>query len=135
MIRYNWPKIYTMTEGDPINCMRIIEMLTFNKIPDDKYDPIYYFSMHNFRGQSFLLHPELLLYNGFRYSRRDLSIYVAIASARSYSDYLSTGLIDLPLDLCTIHPHEYLTDKTLLPIENDIIVFPYEKTPEKHLLH
>ena len=66
------------------------------------YDKIYKYYHIDFRGSSFLLHPDVLLYNAYQYSYKDICIYVAMASARSYAEYAAHGKLSLDLLHLTI---------------------------------
>jgi hypothetical protein len=111
-------------------------MMVEGAIPKNYYDELYLYSTINFAGDSFLLHPDVLLFNAFRYSTRDISIYLSIASLRPLAEYLATGTVTLPQILCPVDPLEHLDDKTsgLISIDGEDIHFLYESTPdEKHL--
>ena len=132
---YNWKKIFTVANGNATECVRIIKMLTYNEIPKNKYDPIYWYRSIDFSGQSFILHPDVLIYNSYKYSNRDVGIYLSYASIRPYAEYIASGTITLHLNKVPMHPHEYLNNHRLLPIENNIIHFPYEEVPSKKEQH
>ena len=135
MLRYSWPKIFVAAEGSAFECMRIMHMLVFKKIPENKYDKTYYYSMKDFRGESFLLHPDVLLFNAAKYTHKDACIYIALASLRSYAEYKVSGTLTLPMRNSPVDPHEYLTNKSLLPVKHDLIHFPYEEVPESKEIH
>jgi len=105
------------------------------EIPRNRYDPIYYYSKTTYSGDSFLLHPDVLVYNAYQYSYRDLCIYLAMASIRPYAEYIANGTITLELVKAPVHPHEYLDNPKLLKIKEGIISFPYEYVPEKSKQH
>ena len=109
-------------------------MLINSEVPKSKFDPIYNYSSIDFSGESFLLHPDILVFNSYKYSNRDLAIYLALASLRSYAAYKVFGTVTLPLLHSPVHPHEYLNNTRLLPVdENDLIHFLYEEvTKETH---
>ena len=77
MLLYDWKKIFTVANGEPSSIFTIFEMLVKQSIPKNKYDPAYKFYEMNFAGDCFLVHPDVLLYNSFRHSRRDVAIYLA----------------------------------------------------------
>ena len=110
-------------------------MLAEGALPSSKFDPIYYYSMLNFTGDSFLVHADVLLYNAYQYTHRDLSIYLALASLRSYGEYKASGTLTLELLKSPVHPHEYLENPRLLRIHKDNIIFPYEEIPNKKEQH
>jgi len=128
MIWYNWPKIFDITQGHAPSCMAIIRLLVNEETPKNKYDPMYFYSGINFGGPSFLLNPELLLYNAYKYTDRDLCIYISLASLRSYGEYIVSNTKTLPLIHSPVHPHQYLKDAKLLPVtKDDNIIFIYEE--------
>jgi hypothetical protein len=133
MLLYDWKKIFIIAAGQPSSIFTIFEMLVKDSIPRNKYDPIYRYYQLDFKGDSFLVHPDVLLYNSFRHSRRDISIYLALASMRSLGEYFASGdttlgLLELPID-----PFEHLdnTEDRLLYIEDDKLHFLYEEVPQE----
>jgi hypothetical protein len=135
VLRYNWPKIFTVADGQGFQCWTIFKMLAENQIPYGYHDPKYKYAIKDFKGDSFLLHPDVLIYNAYKYSYRDLSIYLALASLRNYGEYKASSKTTLELIKSPVHPHEFLDDQTLLPIEGNYIKFPYEEVPAKELQH
>ena len=75
MLLFDWKKVFDTAEGSIYNCNLIMEMLIKNSVPKNKYDRIYKFSHKNFRGKSFLLHPEFLLYNSYKYEQKEIAMY------------------------------------------------------------
>lgn len=135
MLLYNWPKIYSVAQGDPKEIFRIFKMLTKGELPKNNYDPIYIYSAIDFTGQSFLLHPDVLLFNAFRYSRRDIAVYLALAALRPLAMYLANRVITLDLLQSPVDPRKELDDDRLLVVEDGKIHFLYEKSPEKKEMH
>jgi hypothetical protein len=123
---YNWPKIYRIGEANPTECFRIFKMLVRGEIPRSKYDPIYKYSDKNFSGQSFLINPEKLLQEAYKYKYYDLCIYIALAGIRSYADYKVYRITTLDLIKAPAHPHDYISNKSLLPVKDGKIHFLYE---------
>ena len=70
MLLFDWKKIYSTAAGDPADIVRILRMLVEKRIPKNKYDKTFFYSQINFDGTSFLVHPERLLYDGYKYSLR-----------------------------------------------------------------
>lgn len=135
MLFYNWPKIFTAAEGNPVECVKIVRMMVNGTIPKNTYDPLYLYSTVNFSGESFLLHPDVLLFNAFRYPVKDIAIYLSLASLRSLAEYMASGAIHLPLTMSPVDPLEHLDDPSsgLITVDSDNIHFLYESTPEvKH---
>ena len=91
MVLFNWKKIYQEAQGSTVKCVEIIDMITYKKVPFNSYDPLYRYRNKNFSGDSFLLQPEILLENGFRYSPREIAVYIAVASRRKLADYVAFG--------------------------------------------
>ena len=106
-------------------------------IPSNVYDPLYLYSTINFTGESFLIHPDVLLFNAFRYSVKDVAIYLSIASLRPLAEYIANDTIYLPRELSPINPLEHLDDRFsgLITVDDDKIDFLYEATPTKETLN
>ena len=73
MFLFDWQKVYDTAEGNISRCAMIMEMLITKRVPKNKYDPIYKYSEMDFLGRSFLLHPDVLLYNSYKLSVRALA--------------------------------------------------------------
>jgi hypothetical protein len=131
MLLYDWKKIFTVANGEPSSIFIIFEMLVKQSIPKNKYDPTYKFYEMNFTGECFLVHPDVLLYNSFRHSRRDVAIYLAFASMRSLGEYFASGDITLDLLEMPIDPFQHLDDDRLLYMEDDKLHFLYEEVPQE----
>lgn len=130
MVTYDWKKIQRIAKRDPkkvIKAMRVIS----GQIPTNKYDELYPYYLRDFRGKSYLVNPKELLDNDYFYKAKDIAEYIALASYRNYSVYLTTGdasldLLHSPVSIATIK------NNRLLSIENGKILFKYEEvTKEK----
>ena len=135
MLLYDWQKIFTVSAGKPSTIFLIFEMLVKKSVPKNTFDPIYRFSDLNFTGDSFLAHPDVLLYNSFRHTRRDVALYMALASMRSLAEFLVNDKTTLDLLECPIDPFEHLEqpDDRLLYIEDDQLHFLYEEVPKEKI--
>ena len=129
MLFYDWKKIYETCRGNTSEVLRVLKMLVEKEIPLNQYDKIYKYSHIDFRGSSFLLHPDVLLYNAYQYSYKDICIYVAMASARSYAEYAAHGKLSLDLLHLTIDPFIFLDNPRLLYVDSDQLHFLYEEAP------
>ena len=129
MLLFDWKKVYDTAKGDTATCNKIMSMLIKGQLPKNKFDPIYKFSHKNFTGKSFLVHPDVLLYHSYKYTQRELSIYYALASMRSYGEYLATGKISLDSLHCPT-PLTLITDNRLLAVDEQDIYFRYEEVTE-----
>ena len=127
MFFYNWQKIFEAGHGSAVECYRIFEMVACNKLPRNKYDPIYKYHSTNFSGYSFLKRPDTLIFDSYRQTRKDLCIYLSIASQRSYAEYKASGTLTLELIHSRVDPRDYLVNKDLIPVKNGILYFPYEE--------
>ena len=132
MLLYDWNKIFEVAEGNTFTIFIIFRMITHRLIPNNKYDPIFEFSKKSFTGESFMVHPDILLFNAYKYDYRDIAQYIALASLRPYSDYLTTGKIDLDPYLVDLD-YELFKDNSLLRFEEDSIHFIYEEVPKEKL--
>jgi len=103
-----------------------MEMLVNQQIPRNKFDPIYKYSHKNFAGSSFLAHGEFLLYNSYKYTNKELCIYYALASLRSYTDYIAHNKTTLDSLHCPV-PLEEINDNRLLIVDSEDITFIYEE--------
>lgn len=135
MLLFDWRKIFRLTKGSPVEVVRILRMLTLKEIPKNKFDKIYAYSKVNFTGESFLVHPERLLFNGYKHSYRDIAIYTAIASIRPLADYHAYGKITLDPLYAPEDILQYIDDNSLLSIEDGEIHFLYERSPLPEEIH
>jgi hypothetical protein len=123
---FDWKKVYDTAEGNIATCNLIMEMLVNEQIPQNKYDRIYKYSNKNFTGSSFLLHGDLLLYHSYKYTSKELCIYYALASLRSYADYIASYKTTLDSLHCPV-PLEQINDNRLLIVDDQEITFIYEE--------
>jgi len=126
MLLFDWKKVYDTAAGSIYNCNLIMEMLIKGKVPKNKYDPIYKFSQKNFIGTSFLVHPEFLLYNSYKYNQKEICMYYALASLRSLGDYYASGKTTLDSLHCPVDLDE-INDNRLLIVDDQTITFIYEE--------
>ncbi len=126
MLLFDWKKVFDAAQGNISTCNLIMKMLIKGEIPKNKYDPIYKFSHRNFRGESFLVHPEFLLFNSYKYTQKELAIYYALASLRSYAEYLAFEKTTLESLHCPV-PLDEINDNRLLIVDDKEITFIYEE--------
>lgn len=130
LLLYDWKKIYEVGGGDAANIFRIFKMIATDEVPKNKYDKIYKYSHISFIGEGFLVHPDVLLYNAFKYSHIEVAQYLAVASLRPLSDYLTTGKISLDINLLEID-FSLFEDNSLLRNDGESIHFKYEEVPQE----
>jgi hypothetical protein len=108
-----------------------VRSIVSNRLPKNRYDPLYPFYGIDFSGKSFIINPETLITNAFRYKPKEVAEYIALASYRSYSYYATTG--DTTLDL--FHsPVEQTTinSNRLLKVIDGRVHFLYEEVPKEN---
>lgn len=125
MVLYNWKKIFRKTNKKAIEVIRVFKMLTYKTIPMNERDPIYKYSEMNFHGSSFMLNPEEFLKESIDCSYKERAVYIALASFRSYPEYIISH--DPTLDLRKISiSQELYKHNPLLSIEDNKLHFKYE---------
>ena len=135
MLLFDWRKVFYAASGDPTEIIRILRMLVEKRVPKNKFDKIYAYSRVDFTGESFLVHPERLLYDGYKYTHREIGVYLAFASLRPLADYLAYDKISLNLLYVNDTIKEHITDNRLLSVEGDELHFLYERSPSKKEIH
>ena len=126
MFLFDWMKIYNASHGNVREIVRIFRMLVEKQVPKNRNDPIYKYSHKNFVGSSFLVHGEFLLFNSYKYTNKELCIYYALASLRSYADYITYNKTTLDSLHCPV-PLDEINDNRLLIVLEDEITFIYEE--------
>ena len=134
MLLYDWKKLVETCEGSPLMIYTIFKMLVMKEIPINKYDKIYKYVDLSFAGSSFLVNPEQLIFESYKYSYREISQYLALASIRPISEYYATGKTSLDQRLVEVEAELY-EENSLLRIEDGNIYFMYEEVPDKRKLH
>ena len=134
MFLYDWNKILDTAEGSPLAVYLIFKMLVMKEIPTNKFDKIYKYVDLSFTGSSFLVNPEQLVFESYKYSYREIAQYLSLASIRPISEYYATGKTSLDQRLVEFEEELY-EENSLLRIENGEIHFIYEEVPDKRKLH
>ena len=125
MIKYNWEKINSETNGDSTSILTIVHLLTYRRIPASRKDKTYKYFGKSFVGGSFLVNPRQLLAERNKYSNKEAAEYIAVASYRNYFNYQQTGqttleLIHLPVTTTIVNRNR------LLLIDNGLVHFLFE---------
>ena len=125
MIKYNWEKINSETNGDSTSILTIVHLLTYKRIPASRKDKTYKYFGKSFVGNSFLVNPRQLLAERNKYSNKEAAEYIAVASYRNYFKYQQTGettleLIHLPVTTTIVNRNR------LLRIDNGLVHFLFE---------
>ena len=128
MFLFSWKKVYEISAGSIPTIFLIFKMLVNSEIPKNKYDPIYKYYDKDYSGQSFLVNPQDLLYNAFRYKRKEVVEYLVLASYRSYTDYLMFGTTTLKVLNSPLPLHKLKQNRLLRIDSEDNIHFLFEKS-------
>lgn len=129
MVTYDWKKIQRIAKRDPKKVLKAMRVIC-GEIPKNKYHELYPYYLRDFRGQSYLLNPVELLENDYFYSAKHIAEYIALASYRNYSTYLTTGDASLDLFHCPVSI-ETVKNNRLLSIENGKILFKFEEVTRR----
>jgi|TARA_B110000977_G_scaffold45963_1_gene62432 hypothetical protein len=130
MLLFNWKKIYEETEGSTSEILNVLEMLHYKKIPYNRYDSLYKYRNTSFSGDSFLANPGILLEHSFRYTPKEIAIYVALASRRKLADYIAFNRRTLSSRHAP-NLTEIINTNRLLYIEDGSIHFIYEEAQRR----
>ena len=136
MFLFDWQKICIHAEGKVVNTVRIFRMLVEKQVPKNKWDKIYKYSQKDFSGESFMLHPDILLHHSYKYTYREIAQYIALCSLRSHAEYEATKQVTLDAILAPgdgANPFLVLETNRLLTLDEDEqIHFLYEEVkPEE----
>ena len=63
MLLYDWNKIFEVADGNAFIYLHDFKMITARLVPENKYDKIFELSKQSFEGESFMIHPDILLFN------------------------------------------------------------------------
>jgi hypothetical protein len=123
-ILYDWQKIVKVAQKKNSNIIELARKITFGLKPRNKLDIKN--TTENLSGNSYLLAPELLLNNSWKYSNKEIVQYLALASLRNYNNYIFDGTITLDVFLCPV-PVEKIANNRLLTVKQSKIHFLYEE--------
>lgn len=132
MLFYDWEKMFDTAEGNPKIMYTLLKMVYLKEIPKNRHDKLYKYAGKSFIGTSFLVHPDVLLYNAYKYSYREIAQYLALASLRPYADYAITGDTTLDLNIVEI-PVNLFNDNSLLRVRDGKVHFKYEEVNKKDI--
>lgn len=126
---YDWDKIFSATEGNSVEIVRILRMLVANQIPDNYNDPIYKYYIKDFGGKSFLVNGDILLLNSHKHTYKDMAMYLSLASLRPLAEWAASGKVDLPAIVVPVAEDtliKYIELNPLLSLKDGNIHFLYE---------
>ena len=134
MFLFDWSKIYDASKGNVVEIVRIFRMIVEKQIPKNKYDPIFRYSQKDFSGISFMLHPDVLLHQSFKYKYREVAQYISLCALRSAADFISTQDPSLEMVLMPgLSPEKVIENNRLLEIDEDRVYFRYEEVNPKEI--
>lgn len=125
MILYDKDKLLKYGNDHCLQVIDILSYITYKPLPKSRRDikTLKYQSI-NWRGESFLVRPEGLINNWWRYSDKEVLQYVLAASRRRITDYFIYGKITLDTIEVNTKP---LENNRLLSITGDEIHFKFEE--------
>ncbi|MEK9894832.1 MAG: hypothetical protein VW518_00215 [Burkholderiaceae bacterium] len=114
-----------------------MRMLTYNPIPKNKADPIYFYKGLDFTGESYLVNPELLFENAYKYTLREVGTYISLAATRNLANFLATG--ETTIDTLLLPEDEIIFEEIhnnrLLSIDSEgKLHFLYEEVPQEKIV-
>jgi len=132
MLLYNWNKVFKDANGNVNDVVLIFKMLTKGLVPYNTYDKLYKFYLKDYSGKSYVLHPDVLLYNLYKYTNIEAAQYIALASLRPLAEYYASGEVTLDLFHNPIDRSLFINNR-LLRVEDEKLHFLFEEVPtEKH---
>ncbi len=132
MLLFDWSKVYDSASGDIAKCNMIMEMIVKKSLPRNRFDPLYKYSNINYLGSNFLVHPDVLLFNSYKYSQKELAVYYALASLRNIAQYRAIKKITLDLAFCPVELDSIIENR-LLRIDEYNIHFIYEEVKQENI--
>lgn len=126
MFLFCWKKILKESKGSVNATFIILEMLIKGLVPLNRKDKFYPYYDKDYTGLSFLANPKALMTNAFKYSKKEVVEYVALASFRRYADYLTYNTITLSLIESPIGK-DLIKQNRLLRLEGETIHFLFEE--------
>lgn len=132
MLLFDWSKVYDSAEGNINHCNIIMEMIIKKTLPRNRFDPLYKYSNINFIGSNFLVHPDVLVFNAYKYTQKEIAIYYALTSLRNIAQYKATKKITLDLAFCPVEL-DTITDNRLLRFDDKSIHFIYEEVRQENI--
>ena len=125
-ILYDWQKIVRLTKGRARHIVLVLDMITNGTKPKSNQDIRLLYQGRDFKGNSFLLNPEQLLQYRHCYSDKEIAEYLALASYRSYPEYIITGDASLSMIKSPVTMNK-LNSNRLLTVKSNRIYFLYEE--------
>jgi hypothetical protein len=125
MLLFSWKKILKDAGMSSGRVLTILEAMLSNRLPRNRYDPLYRYYYKDYSGNSYLINPFDLLSNKRKWRLKEIADYVGLASFRNLAVYKLTGDKTLDLAHCPVS-QDALSNNRLLRLENNKIHFYYE---------
>ena len=126
MILFEWDKVLRHSKYKNAEIVFIIWYITYKPIARYATDyRVLRYREIDWRGNSFIKNPELLLKNEKKYTKVELGQYIALAARRNYAEYKTTG--NLGLSVLMVDDLEPLRKNRLLTITGTEVLFKYEE--------
>ncbi len=123
MIKFNWKLIVLKTDNNPEKILKIIShLVTRRKVPFRTVKDYWLYST-DWRGDSFLVRPELFLSGCMGYDYKYILQYLELASYRNYQNYKILKQIRLDYLACW----KEVELNPLLKVINGQIAFLFEE--------
>ena len=132
MLLFDWSKVYDSAQGNIVQCNMVMEMIIKKSLPRNRFDPLYKYSNINFIGNNFMVHPDVLLFNAYKYSQKEIAVYYALISLRNIAEFRTIKKITLDLAFCPVEL-DSIRENRLLRIDNDSIHFIYEEVKQENI--
>ena len=131
MLLFDWSKVYDSAEGNIAHCNLIMEMIIKKSLPRNRFDPLYKYSNIIYIGSNFLVHPDVLLFNAYKYSQKEIAVYYALSALRNIVEYRTNKIITLDTAFCPVDLDQ-ITENRLLSIKFKKIHFLYEEVTKEN---
>ena len=132
MLLFDWSKVYDSAQGNIVQCNMVMEMIIKKSLPRNRFDPLYKYSNINFIGNNFMVHPDVLLFNAYKYSQKEIAVYYALISLRNIAEFRTIKKITLDPAFCPVEL-DSIRENRLLRIDNDSIHFIYEEVKQENI--
>lgn len=124
MILFDKAKLFRHSKKSYKELVRILSYITYKEIPSSRGDiKRLKYGTIAWGGDSFLLNPEQLLQEHWKYSHKEVVQYILLAAKRRYVEYKLFKTKTLPAYTVNIKAIE---DNRLVTVENDEIYFKFE---------
>jgi hypothetical protein len=126
IVFYSLRKIINKTGTSSKRIIDAFTALTYPRLPDSLWDPLYKYYTADFSGESFMLNPRELLRFSFKYTYKEVAEYICLASYRNYGHCSVTGEKHLDLLHSPVN-EDTINNNRLLCIKDKRIYFYYEE--------